>query len=435
MAQLNITQATPTMKERLESALEFSMFQEEDALVAFFPMGSGKPVSTRAMRIALDAAPGGITANIDLDGGANKAGTGSLYDVATVSTVAFGHSRQITRRVIEACKGEEKALEDLYKKELAKMVPEFKRMLDKQLQVSTDGVLATLYSSVGSGVYNAHDSVTPSNTPFGIQLLRQNNDYDVYASNLVTLRANGPYRVIQASGLDQANRRVTVAAASAPNTPADITGYAANDVMVLQSGINANLQGLPYHLSNSASGTWQGISRANDYVQARGINAGGVALSLDHMRLAINAVIQRKGTGGGSVDKLQPYTGLPQDHAYANLIDTVMQVNKDGGYNDSADLFFKNMTAMGKTFRLNTNADPTKIQYLQKNVFGWAIMKKLGFYTDPNGNTAFPVISTTTGVPSNTMWLQVDFEGQLYCKDPTSLVYIYNLAQPTGYLP
>ena len=423
MAQLNVSQATAIMKEKLLPSIGV-LFGYEDALCSWIPMGKGTPVSTRAMRIALDAAPGGITSFVDLNGGANLAGTGSLYDVATVTTVAMAHDRQVTRRAIEACNSEDKALENLFKKELKKAMKEFKTMIDKQLQVSSDGVLATLYSNQSGATYNAHDSVTPSNTPFGIQLLRANNAYSIYASDLVTLRAGGPYSIVQASGLDWTNRRVTFNAA--------ITGYAANDVVVLQNGISASLNGLPYHVNNSASGTWQGISRASEYTQARGINAGNVALSLDHMRLAINAVVQRKGTAEDVLSKLTPYTGLPQEHAYANLIESVLDVKKGGTYNESADLYFSKMTAMGKEFKLNTNADPTKIQYLEKSSFGWAMLKPIGFF-EADGVTIFPVISG--GVPSNVLWFQLDFEGQLYCTDPTNLVYIYSLAQPAGYLP
>jgi hypothetical protein len=125
---------------------------------------------------------------------------------------------------------------------------------------------------------------------------------------------------------------------------------------------------------------------------------------------------------------------LSQKHAYHNLVESVMDVAKTPSGNQAADLFFKKLTMMGREPKINTNADPTKIQFLEKSAFGWAILKPLGFM-DVDGITLFPVINTTTGIPDNKVWFQIDMEGQLYSQDNTNMSAIVTLGQPVGYLP
>lgn len=420
-----VAQISAVMKEKILPKIS-DAFAYPDALCARFPLNAGIRVGTRATRIQLRAAPGGISGGVDLDGGSNVVGTADLFDVATVTTTARAHTRQLTRRAIEATKSDSQAFLNYLKDQVGKSMQGYKWQLDREMQRDDSAVLATLVSNTAGSVYRTHDLTTPSNTPFGSQLIYDNNAYDIYDSTLATLRAGGPYFLLQQGGVDYVNRKATFTAA--------ITGYAANDVMVVTGKVNDGIFGLDYHLKSSTSGSWQSILRTNPYVVPRSVDAGGAMLALDHIRLAKNAVILRKGSSELPA-KLTPYTNVHQIHAYENLVQSVMVVNKTPAGNQSADLFFDNMTMLGMKPMENANARPDHIKFLEMGTYGWTVLKPLGFYEDPDGATVFPVYSTTNGVPKNSFWFQVDAEMQFYCQDVTNQVFISGLGIPSGYLP
>lgn len=425
MGQGVVANVTAVMKEKILPKIS-DAFSYPDALCAKFPLNAGVQVSTRATRIMLRAAPGGLSGGIDLDGGNNIAGTADLMDVATVTTTARAHTRQLTRKAIEATKGDDKAFLNYLKDQVGKSMQGFKWQLDREMQRDDSAVLATLVSNTAGSIYRTIDLTTPTNTPYVSQLIYDNNGYDIYDSTLTTLRANGPYYLLQQGGVDYVNCKATFSAA--------ITGYAANDVMVVTNKVNDGIFGLDYHIKSSTSGLWQGIARTNPYVVPREVAAGGAMLALDHLRLAKNAVILRKGSSQLPA-KLTPYTNVHQIHAYENLVQSVMVVNKTSSGNQDADLFFENMKMLGMTPMENPNARPDHIKFLEMGTYGWTVLKKLGFFEDPDGATVFPVIGTNSGVPKNAFWFQVDAEMQFYCQDVTNQVFISGLGLPPGYRP
>ena len=390
MGQANVSQLTPAMKERLTKAMG-PLYDIQDALCAWIPQGDAVPVSDRAMRVDLKVGPGGVTGGVDLDGGSFSAGTGNLHKVATLQTVGLQHARQITAKAIYATDSEEKAVVNGWKDELRDAMIEYKHLLDQFIQGDETGVLATLVSNVSGSTYLCHDITTPSNTPYGTALLRAGNKYDIYdAATLATKRTGSPYAITQDGGLSLPGVcKVTFDSA--------ITGYVANDKVVILNMVNAALFGLGYHVNDATSGTWQALSRALPYVQATSYDASNQPLDLNFIRVCLNLIRRRKGES--QTKKLTPYTAPEQEHAYEQLGIAISEIHKGAG-NEEIDLLFGDARMAGRKLMINTHADPTRIQFLEKSQFGWASMKKVGFF-EADKQTVFAIIDTSTGVPKS----------------------------------
>jgi len=436
MPAVNVASISGVMKERIEPQIA-EIFAWEDFLCGWIPPGEGKVVSDRAMRIEFRTVRGGQTNYVDLDGGANALGTGHAIQECTITTTSIAHARQITRQAIAATASGEQAIESAMTTETGLAMKSLKAMLDKEMQRSISGEKAILTVDGGGGTYSVHDLVTPANTPFGAYLIEQGNAYHVYAAALNVLRAGGPYTIL---AVDYEARTIVTATFAAPTVPAVVAGYAANDRLVMvQPGATTPtvptgaFAGLEQLVSHSAAGTWQTMARTNEWTRCREVDAGGAQYDLDHGRLLLNKIIMRKG-GETLPKELVPYTHVAQKHSYERLVQAVMEVSKGSG-NEAADLYLgDNLKLAGRRLRTSTNADPTKIQFLERSAFGWAATKKLEFYKTPNGDTIHPVYGAN-GVPSNSFWFQIDGRMQLYCKDVTNMGYVRNLGQPAGYYP
>jgi len=416
MGVLSVAQIQATFKEKILPIVP-KLYSIEDTLCSWIKRGQAEKVSDRAMRIALRSSPGGITAGMDYNGGSFPAGTASLFKEAQVTTIGLVHARQLNTKAIWATANKDQAVVIGLANEVAEGMIEFKTVLDKMLQVSNDGVMARIQ---GVGAAPTYDVAHASN-PFGSQLLREGNVYDVYAADLTTLRANGPYYIVQDGGLDYVGKTATTTVA--------ITAGAQHDCFIARGLVSASLAGLPYHINSSASGTWQNLARTAPYVRARSIDAAGAGLSLDDLRRSLNLVRLRKGVS--MTKSLTPYCNVQQSHAYEALGIAISEIAK-GASTDKLELLFGEMTIAGRKAMENSNADPTKLQWIERSAFGWAVMKDIGDY-EVDGTHIFPVYDTTTGVPKAQIWFALGCQMQLFCTDVTNMSYIFGLALPPGY--
>ena len=201
--------------------------------------------------------------------------------------------------------------------------------------------------------------------------------------------------------------------------------------IVAQGMVNAGYFGIAYHVSDSSSGTWQGISRAKPYTQVRSVDAASGMLQHSHLRLSLNKVRFRKGED--VLPKLTPYCGPAQKHAYEDLLNEIAIWDKSKT-RDNADLMYADVVVQGKPLMVNAHADPTKFQWLDKQAFIRAETIPFGFFQDKEGKTIFPIVSTSTGVPTAEDWFAVEQCFQVGCVDPTNMAYVKSLAVPAGYI-
>src|SRR5437660_281441 len=100
----------------------------------------------RAIRLPLQVNPGGKAGSYNADGGDMGRGSGTAYDVATVSPIFFRFAIEITKLVEYATNGRERAVENAAKREVANGMRQFRSFLDKLMQTAGNGVLGTINS-------------------------------------------------------------------------------------------------------------------------------------------------------------------------------------------------------------------------------------------------------------------------------------------------
>ena len=394
------------------------LYERDDILLTMIQQrGDVEKISSRAMRLPLQVNPGGKAGSYNADGGDLGRGSGTLYDVATVSPIFFRFAIEITKLVEYATNSREKAVENAAKREVANGMKQFRAFLDKLMQTAGNGVLGTISSVSGTTLTMA--------VPFGAALVYVGQTIQVYDTTLTTNR--GTANVTAADPISA--QTITVDALP--------TGTVAGDVIVhdgLSGAQPVSLFGVKYHQNNATTGTWLNLNRATYPVQLATprVNAGNAALSPGNVRLAINKV--RKALGINHVGKLIAYMAVEQEHAWENLGITVSQIIKEGGGGraDDLDLLFSGRKTMsGVPIKSSVNADQTRVDFLDLSHWGRAVVKDIDYF-EVNGNTVFPIYGASGGIAASYIFY-FDTGFQVWSDSPRSGAFIDTLARPSGY--
>src|SRR6266699_1811217 len=401
------------------------LYERDDVLLAMIQQrGDIEKVSSRNMRLPLQILSGGKGGSYDSNGGDLGRGSGSTYDVAQVSPVAFRFDVEITKLVEYASNSKAKAIENSVKREVSNGMKQFRSFLDKVIQGAGNGVLGTISSIAGSVLTMA--------VPMGAAGVYGGQTIQIYDSTLTTNR-NIPAGV--ASSV--VNTPETVSASQTivlDNVPA---GTVANDVIVhdgLTGASPVSLFGVKYHHNNATTGTWLNLNRATYPVQLATprVNAGNAALTPSNVRLAINKV--RKALGINHLSKLIAYMAVEQEHAWENLGITVSQIIKEGGGSNGNDLdllFSGRKTMSGIPITSSVNADQTRVDFLDLSHWGRAVLKDIDFY-EVNGNTVFPIYGASGGLAASYIFY-FDTAFQVWDDSPRTGAFVDTLARPSGY--
>jgi len=394
------------------------LYERDDILLTMIQQrGDVEKISSRAMRLPLQVNPGGKAGSYNADGGDLGRGSGTLYDVATVSPIFFRFAIEITKLVEYATNSREKAVENAAKREVANGMKQFRAFLDKLMQTAGNGVLGTISSVSGTTLTMA--------VPFGAALVYVGQTIQVYDTTLTTNR--GTANVTAADPISA--QTITVDALP--------TGTVAGDVIVhdgLSGAQPVSLFGVKYHQNNATTGTWLNLNRATYPVQLATprVNAGNAALTPGNVRLAINKV--RKALGINHVGKLIAYMAVEQEHAWENLGITVSQIIKEGGGGraDDLDLLFSGRKTMsGVPIKSSVNADQTRVDFLDLSHWGRAVVKDIDYF-EVNGNTVFPIYGASGGIAASYIFY-FDTGFQVWSDSPRSGAFIDTLARPSGY--
>ncbi len=347
------------------------LYERDDILLTMIQQrGDVEKVSNRAMRLPLQVNPGGKAGSYNADGGDLGRGSGTQYDVATISPIFFRFAIEITKLVEYATAGRERAVENAAKREVANGMKQFRAFLDKLMQTGGNGVLGTINSISGTTLTMA----VPSGAALVVDVL-----------------------------------------------PA---GTIATDVLVhdgLSGAQPVSLFGIKYHQNNATTGTWLNLNRATYPVQLATprVNAGNAALTPSNVRLAINKV--RKALGINHLAKLIAYMAVEQEHAWENLGITVSQIIKEGGGGkaDDLDLLFSGRKTMsGIPIKSSVNADQTRVDFLDLSHWGRAVLKDIDFF-EVNGNTVFPIYGASGGLAASYIFY-FDTAFQVWSDSPRS---------------
>jgi hypothetical protein len=394
------------------------LYERDDVLLSMIQQrGDVEKVSSRSMRLPLQVNPGGKAGSYNADGGDLGRGSGTAYDVATISPIFYRFAVEITKLVEYATNAREKAIENAAKREVANGMKQFRAFLDKLVQTAGNGVLGSIASVSGS--------VFTMNVPPGAALVYVGQTVQVYDATLTTNR--GTCNVVAADP-------ITAQTITVDSVPA---GTVATDLIVhdgLSGAQPVSLFGVKYHQNNASTGTWLNLNRATYPVQLATprVNAGNAALTPANVRLAINKV--RKSLGINQVGKLIAYTSVEQEHAWENLGISISQIIKEGpqgGANDLDLLFTGRKTMSGVPIKSSVNADQTRVDFLDLSHWGRAVMKDIDFF-EIGGQTVFPIYGGSGGIAASYIFY-FDVGMQLWDDSPRSGAFIDSLARPSGY--
>lgn len=379
----------------------------------------GDVVSSRNMRIPLQLRPGGAGGLYSPDGGDMGRGTGTKYDVAQVTPSHFKFGIEINKLAEWSTDKGEKAVQNVAKTEVKNGMAQFRAFLDKLCNQPSTGQLGAI-TSFASTVWTLSASNFSAAQRFhvGMKVLLAD-------SGLTTLRTGTATITI----VDDANGKITV--------DVNPTGIANTDVILVEgSTVSAGsvtstaLFGIPYHQNATQSGTWLNLNRANyPEVWTGNVAAGSALLSTANIRLAINKI--RLALGLDALSKLQAYTHPAQTHAYEDLGIVISEIIKQGSADQSLDLLFGDKRMAGVDILESFNADPTRIDFINFDAWGRAVMQDVDFYK-VGDTTVFPVYGASGGVAAAYIFYFVT-SFQIFVDNPRKGSYISGLAKPAGY--
>nr|HEV7954372.1 hypothetical protein [Candidatus Acidoferrales bacterium] len=252
MSAMSNSQTIAVQLEKVRDKVPL-LYERDDVLLSMIQQrGDVEKVSSRAMRLPLQVNPGGKAGSYNADGGDLGRGSGTAYDVATVSPVFYRFAVEITKLVEYASNAREKAIENAAKKEVANGMKQFRAFLDKLVQTAGNGVLGSIATGGISG------TTFTMNVPPGAALVYVGQTIQIYDSTLTTNR--GTANVVAADPITAQTITVDVVP----------TGTVVGDLLVhdgLSGAQPVSLFGVPYHQNNATTGTWLNLNRATYPVQ------------------------------------------------------------------------------------------------------------------------------------------------------------------------
>lgn len=418
MGQVTETQVVAAELERTVPKVPV-LFDWDDVFYSSIEKGTGvETVSNRDMRIPLELKPGGKFGYYNPDGGDLGRGSGPQLDKAVISTVHFKMGVEWTKLTEMSTDSPKKAVLNYFRHVLAKSMTEFRRNVDSACMTAGNGVLANPSSlSIGGGTGGGDRWTVPATDGFGVRLCREGADVGIYDATLATKRGE-----VEINYYDLAGRIVDTypSIATAVNTDKIVT-----------SGLSAppvGLLGVPYHHSSASTGTWLGFSRVTTpQIRANSVNAAG-AFALPFARLAVNKIGDRVGIK--EMASLVAWTHPCQKDAYeqtGQLVSVIQKAPRD----EKLNMYFNDFQLAGAPLECSYSWDKTRIDFINKSLWGRAEMHPAGYYT-VDGQRIFPIRGTSGGLAAAMIfYLIASFN--LYLGNPAMGSYVYGLTIPSGY--
>jgi len=415
-------QVIATELEKVESKIPI-LFERDDVFYSEIEKRPAEIVSSISMRVPLELRPGGKSGVWNSDGGDLGTGDMPVYDKAEVNTTELKHALQWTTRRKLGTDSSRKAIINTFKRDLASGMQEFRRFNDSLCMTAGNGVLGTITTVTTAGGFC---TLTFTTDGFGVRLLRDGDNYNVWDTTLTTLKTPNETTIVYYDGPNKTVKIID------PGTIGGTTPIA-GDLMVasgLQSAPPQAILGVPYHANVASTGTWLGFNRATTpQIRANGVTAGG-ALALPMARLAINKIGDRLGKK--TKYRLNAWCHPCQQAQYEEIAQESMIINKEAK-EQSIDLYFNdNMRLAGAPLKTSYSWDKTRIDFINYDVWGRAEFYPPGWYKDDNGNRFFVARGASGGIAaSNFAYIVASW--QLYVNNPAGLSYISGLSVLPGY--
>lgn len=427
MGQQTGAQVVAAELERVVDKVEVLYERGDDTLQMFDTGEDVEIVSERAMRVVLQMKAGGKGGYYNPDGGDMGRGSGESYDVATLSPVFIKMSFEQTQLAQWATDSNRKAIINATQRLVTEGMKQFRASIDKQVNATAAGSFGTV--SVING------NTLTITVPTGAQLFYVNQNVQFYDATL-TINRNQAAGVVSTVLANDPVSTQTVVFDQLP--PGVIVG----DVILADGLLGANptvLFSIKYHQSNATTGTWQNLNRATYPTQLATprVNGNNGALVPMQPELAINKI--RKSIGLDDVGRLIAHLAVEQKQAWNQLATTVQIIDRSkmdsGGsvdMNPTKYQRFRDGNMHGVPIKVGQNADQTRIDFIDRSVWGRAVMNPLGFLKGANGKNWFQIYGASGGI-ATAMQFHYIYNFQVFNRNPLKGAYIDSLARPVGY--
>jgi hypothetical protein len=385
-------------------------------------------VGAKDMRVPLEIRPGGKFGHFEPDHGDMGLGGGPTFEKAIVPVVYLKHGIQWSTKTQWATDSKRKNAVNYFRHILAKGMARFRRHVDTLAVGDGTGVLGTV-SARAVNTPAGFDTLTLASDGFRARLVSYGQDISFYDSTLANKRAGGEATIVAHNG---AANTIQIATA---------TGPAANVVVgdkLVVSGLTAtppvSLLGVKYH--HASTGTWLGLARStNPEISGNEVASGGT-LAISQIRLALNKIGDRTGemSSTGKGKRLQAWMHPAQLAAFEELSTAVTVLNQSaGGRVKNTDLLpdDTNTTIGGMPVRTHWAWDRTRIDLIDMDAWGRAVMKEPDFY-EVEGRKIFELRGASGGVAtSQIFYIAAAFN--LFVDNPITGAFVTGLPIPSGY--
>ena len=338
------------------------LFDRDGPFYAELQRGEKDIVSSRDMRIPLKIRPGGNFGHYNPDGGSMGTGDASVYDKAIITPAFLRFAIGWTRKADLTTNDTRKSIIKLVNTRVKDAMVEFRRHADSICMTAGAGVLAVVDSVTTASSKNT----IVLDEKFGAKLLRVGQTINVYNTGLTTRRTTGEGSKIEK--LDQGTRKITIPT---------VGSLAATDKIVI-GGVTAtppiSIKGVPYHMNNSSTGNWLGLSRANNpEIRSNRVNASRFKISLP--REAINKIGDAIGKESMS-KKLKAWCHPDITRQYEGIGQVITQLNSPGE-SKGLDVFYGGMKKLaGAPMKESYKWDKSRIDFLDMSMWARVVMEE-----------------------------------------------------------
>lgn len=417
MAQLQNTQTLALQLERVRDKLEL-LYERTDTLWGMIKEETDvDPVSTRNMRIPVQALAGGIPSQVNPDGGDFGRGSGTTFDFGQISPVYISIAVEVSKLAEIATNGGEKAIESIAKVEPANAMKQLNKVMDNLLNTDGSGTLDSLVTATSAIQWTVNNA----------NQFMDNMLIDVWSALGGVKRGT-----VQVLSVDPNSNILYLSGAG-------LASGVAGDLLLLSGSpgvAGGSLLGILYYQTQSNSGNWLQLPRASYPGKLRTpyVNGNSAALTQQTFRRMLNQLAFALGDDVAEQQKLIWYMNLDMAAAWENVGLAVSQVihNQLGG-SSSEDMIKKAMpqTAAGRKIVKSVHAKPGRVDGLCLSHWGRCENQPID-YLEYGGQTVFPIYGGSGGVTGASIfyyWTGVN----VFNANVRAGVYSDTLAITTGY--
>ena len=383
MAPPSNIQSIALQLEKVRKTVPTAYEQEHVLLDMIDKRGDVIDASTRNIRLPMLVRPGGKGSQGTADFDDMGRGSGSTWDVGTLSTLQFRWAFEVSKLAEYATKGNDKAVEDVAVREVAEAMKMFKRFLDCIYQTNGTGTLDSITSISGTTL-----GVTNPN------IFYFNQDIQDYPAGLASA-SRGLMTVTQ---VDPLLKTITVNA-----TPAGITVGDALVINISQGAGGANpvsLEGLLYNHVDSASGSWNNLARSTypEVLKTPHVAAGGATITPALRRLGENKL--RRVIGVEFDEPMVAFMNVDQEAAWENINLSVTADIRSYQKGDSTpDMLSRRppKTFGGIPIKTSIHATIQRIDVICLKHWGRGVTKEVDLFEE-GGQTVFQLYGQSGGL-------------------------------------